>query len=40
MIISKLMFQLIVTLALVVTIISPIVLIIFWVKDWKDRKLW
>jgi hypothetical protein len=40
MIISESLFELIISIALVITCVSPIVLIYFWLKDWKDRNLW
>jgi hypothetical protein len=40
MTISLFAFQLVITAALAITVISPIALVIFWIKDWKDRKLW
>lgn len=30
----------IVTIALVITIIAPFALALFWIKDWRNKKLW
>lgn len=40
MIVSEFVFRLIITVALVITIVSPIVLIVFWIRDWKEKRLW
>lgn len=40
MIISAGFLTAIVSMALLVTIISPIVLIYLWVHDWKKGQLW
>ncbi len=40
MIISESVFAFIISTALIITCVSPIVLIIFWLKDWKDQNLW
>lgn len=30
----------VVTIALCITAIAPVVLALIWIKDWKDEKLW
>ena len=40
MIVSSGFLNVMVTIALTVTIIAPIVLIILWIKDWKKGQLW
>lgn len=40
MTISASFLELVVTLALVITIISPLALAYLWIKDWKGKKLW
>jgi hypothetical protein len=40
MIVSSGFLSTMVTIALSVTIIAPIVLIILWIKDWKKGQLW
>ena len=40
MIVSSGFLSVMVTIALTVTIIAPIVLIILWIKDWKKGQLW
>jgi hypothetical protein len=40
MIVSEFVFRLIITIALAITIVSPIVLIVFWIRDWKGKRLW
>ncbi|MEJ2143350.1 MAG: hypothetical protein P8Y24_13565 [Gammaproteobacteria bacterium] len=40
MIASSGFISVMVSIALMVTIIAPIVLIILWLKDWKKGQLW
>ena len=40
MIISAGLLTFIVSLALLVTIIAPIVLLVLWIKDWRKDQLW
>ncbi|MGD8741971.1 MAG: hypothetical protein PVH46_00980 [Granulosicoccaceae bacterium] len=30
----------IVSVALLITIIAPVTLVLLWIKDWKNGKLW
>jgi hypothetical protein len=30
----------IVSVALLITIIAPVALVLFWIKDWRNGKLW
>ena len=30
----------VISIAVVMTIVSPIILLIMWFKDWKSNKLW
>lgn len=30
----------VVSLALFITIIAPVALILFWIRDWRNGKLW
>ena len=32
--------ELVVTLALIITVISPVALAYLWIKDWRSKKLW
>jgi hypothetical protein len=40
MIISAGFLGIMVTIALAVTIIAPIILMVLWIKDWKEGQLW
>lgn len=40
MIVSAGFLSVVVTLALLVTIAAPIVLIVLWIKDWRKGQLW
>lgn len=40
MIVSSGFLAIMISIALAVTIIAPIVLIILWIKDWKEGQLW
>ena len=40
MIVSAGFLGVMITLALVVTMIAPVILIVLWIKDWKEGKLW
>ena len=40
MIISSGALGIIVSVALLITIVAPIALILIWIKDWKSGKLW
>jgi hypothetical protein len=40
MIVSPGFLAIMISAALVVTTITPIVLIILWIKDWKEGQLW
>lgn len=40
MTISADMLQVIVSVALLITIIAPVALLLFWIKDWRNGKLW
>jgi hypothetical protein len=40
MIVSSGFLGIMVSIALAVTIIAPIILIILWIKDWKEGQLW
>ena len=40
MTISSALFSVFISIALVVTIVTPVLLIYLWIKDWKDKKLW
>ena len=40
MIVSVNFLELVVSLALIVTVISPVALAYLWIKDWKSKKLW
>lgn len=40
MIVSSGFLAVMISIALVVTIIAPIILIILWFKDWKEGQLW
>jgi hypothetical protein len=30
----------IVVIAVAITVLSPIILLLLWVKDWKGKKIW
>jgi hypothetical protein len=30
----------VISIAVAVTIISPIILLVLWFKDWKSKKIW
>lgn len=38
--ISATFFALVVILALVITLIAPVALMLFWIKDWRNNELW
>jgi hypothetical protein len=40
MIVSSAFLSIMVSVALALTIIAPIVLIILWIKDWNKNQLW
>lgn len=40
MIASSGFLSVLVTIALAVTIVSPIILIVLWIRDWKKGQLW
>lgn len=40
MIVSAGFLGIMISVALVVTIFAPIILIILWFKDWKEGQLW
>lgn len=40
MTISAELLAIIISFALLITIFSPVVLVLLWIKDWRDRKLW
>lgn len=40
MIVSTTFLTVMVGIALFITTIAPIALLLFWFKDWKDKKLW
>jgi hypothetical protein len=40
MIVSTTFLTIMVGIALFITVLAPIALLVFWIKDWKDKKLW
>lgn len=40
MTISADMLATIVSIALLITIIAPVALVLFWIMDWRNGKLW
>ena len=38
--ISITFFNLIISVAILITTLAPVFLIYLWFKDWKDKKLW
>ena len=40
MMVSVTFLTIMVTIALLVTMLAPLVLLIYWIKDWKKGQLW
>ena len=40
MTISATLLAVIVSVALLITIIAPVALVVFWIRDWRNGKLW